>query len=386
MKKITIIYDFLKELGGLERVMFFQANKLKNHADIELLFSYISEKDKAKIIKELELDNSIEPKQIGKTRNETLQLALSFLFPSRTRKIKTDLIISHSFMASRMAYNKKKKDGTPYIVILYHPPNFLYSNVEGWANTSARIFAKFLGYFFKDKLKKIDIECVRGANIVIAISEYTAKRVKEIYGLNPAIVYPHISGFFKSMKKSEKEHFLKSNNIKRKFLFAHGRIIPDKNYKILLDFIKEIKNIDLIISGSVEENYRKELNEKIKELGLENRARILGRISKDDLLGYYNSAELFLMPAKKEDFGLTIVESIACGCPVIAWNDNAGPNEIINSENGLLAKPYNLSDFIFKIKTGLNKKWDKNKVVKSVNKFKEDEISKRLIDVIRKYV
>ena len=350
MKKLAMIYDFLKELGGLERVMFFQANKLKQYANVELLFSYISDEDKDRITNELELDSSIKPKQIGKINNETLQLALSFLFPSRLIKIKSDLIISHSFMASRMACQKKKLDGTPYIAMLYHPPNFLYSNVEGWANTNARFFAKFLGIFFKDRLKKIDKECVRGANIVIAISEYTAKRVKEIYGLNPVIVYPHISGFFKPMKKSEKEHFLKSNNIKNKFLLAHGRIIPDKNYKMLLDVIKEIKHIDLVISGNIEENYRKELNEKIKELGLENRARILGRISKDDLLGYYNSAELFLMPAKKEDFGLTIVESIACGCPVIAWNDNAGPNEIINSENGLLAKPYNLSDFLFKIK------------------------------------
>ena len=42
MKKIISIYDFLKELGGLERVMFFQANKLKDKFDISLFFSYVS--------------------------------------------------------------------------------------------------------------------------------------------------------------------------------------------------------------------------------------------------------------------------------------------------------------------------------------------------------
>lgn len=366
--------------------MFFQANNLKKYGDVELLFSHVSDKDKGRITRELELNPIIPIKQFGRIKNEIIQLALSFLFPSRIKKIKTDLIISHSFMATRMAYEKKKRDGTPYAVILYHPPNFLYSSIEGWANTSARLFAKFLGIFFKEKLKKLDIECVRKADLIIAISDYTAKRVREIYKINPAIIYPQISDFFRLMEKSEKQKFLKNKKIKKKFFYVHGRIIPDKNYAILLDIIKNIKGFDLIISGSIEDYYKKELNLKISELHLKHRVKILGKIPKEDLLGYYNCAELFLMPAKKEDFGLTTVEAIACGCPVIAWDDNAGPSEIITKDNGLLVKPYNLSDFSSKIQVALNKKLDRKEISKTVDKFSEENVGKNLIKVLKPYL
>jgi len=314
MKKILSIYDFLKELGGLERVMFFQANKLKKSHEVNLVFGYVSEKEREKIIEELELNKEIKVLQMSRLRNEILQLIISFLFPSRIKKHDADLLICHSFMASRMAYYKKKEQGTPYVVILYHPPNFIYSNTKGWANNLPRFFARILGKVIGWKIKKIDYKAVNAADAVIAISEYSAKRVKEIYRLKPFIVYPQVSNFFKLIKENEKKDFLDKKKIKNKFLFAHGRIIPDKNYTILLDVMKSMPDEDLIISGGISEKYKEELERKITEGGLQERVKILGRISGEDLLGYYNCAEVFLMPAQKEDFGLTPVEAMACGC------------------------------------------------------------------------
>src|SRR3989344_4333447 len=208
MKKIISIYDFLKELGGLERVMFFQANKLKDKFDISLFFSYVSEKDKPRIVEELELDKEIEIRQMGKLRNEVMQLIVSFLFPFRIKKHNADLILSHSFMATRMAYYKKKKHGTPYIVILYHPPNFIYSDVKGWVNNISRFFASLLGKTIGGKIKRMDQKAVKSADAVIAISKYSAKRAKEIYGITPVIIYPQVSNFFRLMKLKGKDEFL----------------------------------------------------------------------------------------------------------------------------------------------------------------------------------
>lgn len=383
MKKILLLYDFLKEIGGLERVLFFQANLLKKKYDSEIVCSYVSKRNKNEVIKELELNREIKVRPIGKFPNEILQMTFSFLFPHRARKLKTDLIISHSFMSSRMAYSKKKIDGTPYIVILYHPPNFIYSDIKGWANNLPRKFASLLGLFFKNKIKKADYHAVKNANVVIAISEYTARRVKKIYGINPVIVYPQLSKFFSVLNEKKKKEFLSKHKISKKFLLAHGRVIPDKNCGALLHIIKHLENVDLIISGNISENYRKELEDKIIEMKLQNRVKVLGKISKEDLLGYYNCAELFLMPAKKEDFGLTPIEAVACGCPVVAWGDDAGPNEtIIDGVNGLLAKPYNIHDFAEKIKIGLKSKWDREKMIGSVDKFSEKEVGEKFSQII----
>lgn len=387
MKKILSIYDFLKELGGLERVMFFQANRLKKYADVELLFGYVSDKDKGKITGELELDKGVRISQIGRGRSEFFQLVLAFLFPGRIKKIRADLIISHSLMATHMAYLKKKFDGTPYIVIMYHPPNFLYSGVRGWINNPSRFFAKMLGMTIGSLIKRADIRNVREADLVMSISKYTAKRVKDIYGIKSEIVYPQISDFFKMMKEIERKNFLKEKKMERKFLLAHGRIIPDKNYHIILDIVKNIKDVDLIISGSISDSYKSELQDKIKALKLNDRVKILGRIPREDLLGYYNCAELLLVPAEKEDFGLTIVEAMACGCPVIAWDDGAGPSETVaNGKSGLLAKPYSLKDFEAKIKEGLKRKWSRKNVAKTVNRFSEAEVGRKFISLVSRFL
>lgn len=382
IKRITILYDFLKELGGLERVMFFQANKLAKKYKVELIFSYVSDKDKEIICNELGLNKNIPLKQITPMKNELLQFAINFISPSRLRSIKTDLIISHSFMSTQLAYSKKKIDKTPYIVFMHHPPNFLYSNIHGWVNNPARFSAMLLGKIINKYLKKKDIEAVKNADLVLANSKYTAKRIKKIYNLDAKVIYPNISNFFIRMSNNKIKKFLAKKKIVKLFILAHGRIIPDKNYKSILPLIKKLDE-NLIISGSISKKYKKEMEEEIKKQGIQNKIKILGKISKEDLLGYYNSASLFLMPAQKEDFGLTVVEAIACGCPVVAWNDGAGPSEIIIEKiNGFLAKPYDFKDFEDKIKKVLEMKWDKQKISKSVKKFSENNIEKEILKKI----
>src|SRR3989344_307192 len=182
--KISIVYDFLKELGGLERVMVFQSNLLSKKNDVELVFGYVSDKEKGIISKELKLNDKISIKQIGKGKNEIVQLIKLFLNNRKLDNLKTDLIVSHSFMATKMAYKKSKEDKTPYIVVMHHPPNFLYSNSLDWANNVPRFFAYLLGKFIGPIMKKIDKKAVTKSNFVIVNSNYTARRIKEIYKIN----------------------------------------------------------------------------------------------------------------------------------------------------------------------------------------------------------
>src|SRR3989344_1787283 len=109
MKKIAKIYDFLKEMGGLERVMFFQANSLLKKGEPFLVFSYIDKNNVNNIIKELELNKKVRIIDLHKGKSEFLSLLKSLLFPYKIKRIDADLIISHSFMSSRIAYSQKKK-------------------------------------------------------------------------------------------------------------------------------------------------------------------------------------------------------------------------------------------------------------------------------------
>lgn len=385
--KIVILYDFLKEIGGLERVMFNQANFLAKEYRPVLVFGYVSDKDMEYITKELGLKKNIEVKQIGKGKNEVVQLILAFTMPSRIKNPKCNLIISHSFMSSKMANKIKKKYGIPYVVFMHHPPNFLYFRNIRWANNVPRLFGYFLGLFLGPLLKRIDKKSVQTANLIIANSNYTSKRVKEIYGVEPLVVYPSVGDEFKVKKEKEAKENLKNLNIPEKFILLHGRIIKDKRPDLAIRAFSQIKNKDvcLVISGTIEE--KDKIKSLIDDLKLGKRVRILGKVTREELVSLYSLAKCFLMTAPGEDFGLTPIEAMACGCPVIAWRDNAGPQEtVIEGETGFLAAPYDVSDFSKKIEIALEKKWDKKKISSKIKKFSDRFISKQFISLIEKSI
>jgi glycosyltransferase involved in cell wall biosynthesis len=75
-------------------------------------------------------------------------------------------------------------------------------------------------------------------------------------------------------------------------------------------------------------------------LGVTSPVRFVGRVTQDDLLREYGSALCVVCPAYDEDFGLTCIEAMACGKPVIACRDGGGYVELIDDGvDGFLVAP-----------------------------------------------
>jgi glycosyltransferase involved in cell wall biosynthesis len=82
----------------------------------------------------------------------------------------------------------------------------------------------------------------------------------------------------------------------------------------------------------------------VTELGLSNAVLFLGAIAEDELQKLYEGAAVYVYPAPEEDFGMGVIESMAKGVPVVAWNQ-AGPTVTIGPGTGHLAEPLVVSDF-----------------------------------------
>ena len=96
--------------------------------------------------------------------------------------------------------------------------------------------------------------------------------------------------------------------------------------------------------------------------------------SVDELRALYSAADVFVNPSKMETFGLVTVEAMACGTPVVAYN-NTGSKEVVCANCGILAENGNADDLIKAVKTVLStEKADyKNECIKYVlNKFSID--------------
>ena len=383
MKKITTLYDFLHVDAGLESVMQFQTRSLSKTYSVDVSVASIKNNMKHYFGKNIDL-NEHSPEFIN---NSLLKIIFSFLNKSSLKNLKDrDLFISQSFICSRLADYMKQKFKIPHVVFFHHPPNFLYTSGWKWARGDIkRIIAYFAGILIGPILKKMDKKYMLNADLIFSNSRYTAKRFKEIYGIDSKILYPPIGDFFRIATDKDKRKIKEKYKLNNEFIFSYGRLIPDKGYDYLINCFKYLpKKIDIVLAGKIKEKYKQELILIAKKYNSEKKLRFLGFVSEEELVQLNSAASCFAFPALKEDFGLVPVEAMACGCPAVGWKDGAGPEEtIIPNVGGFLAKPYNSEDFANKIKLCLNKRWDKKKITKSVNKFREKEIAKKFIPRIR---
>ena len=96
--------------------------------------------------------------------------------------------------------------------------------------------------------------------------------------------------------------------------------------------VKKNRNLKLTIIG--EGSQRKIIENKIKELKLENNIKITGFISQEEIKNYYNKASLLINTSYEESFGLVLLEAASYGIPSLAFSSALGAKEIIGENFG----------------------------------------------------
>lgn len=132
------------------------------------------------------------------------------------------------------------------------------------------------------------------------------------------------------------------------YLLVVSRLVEGKGLFELLDIYAELKQkgiknkLYIIGEGELEPALR----EKIHALSLENDCFMLG--AKSNPYPYFKAAKLFTFTSESEGFGMVILESMACGVPVVVMDCPIGPKEIIgkNSEYGKLIPLHDKTLFI----------------------------------------
>lgn len=102
----------------------------------------------------------------------------------------------------------------------------------------------------------------------------------------------------------------------------------------LPDILKSLPDVNYVIVGDGE--YRKRLEEIVKEKGLSTSVIFVGVKRDRELAAYYKYCDLFVMPSKKEGFGIVFLEAMVFGKPVIGGNHGGTPDIISNGKNGYL--------------------------------------------------
>ena len=197
------------------------------------------------------------------------------------------------------------------------------------------------------------------ANKIISVSEYTKNIVVHKYGINPGcinVMHNCLDYYFPNEFTIEKPKYLQERyQIDRSCitLLTITRINKNeerKGYDKILDVLSKINslnpayNFHYLLCGKYEENELVRLEKLIIEFNLENRVQFSGFIKDDELFDHYNLSDIYIMPSKKEGFGMVFIEAAACGLKVIAGNTDGSSEALLNGQTGILVNPDNVEE------------------------------------------
>jgi glycosyltransferase involved in cell wall biosynthesis len=97
-----------------------------------------------------------------------------------------------------------------------------------------------------------------------------------------------------------------------------------------------VPSIKLAIVGNDDDNYTPQLRAIARECGIGERVVFAGPAYGQDKLNWMKNAELFVLPSYSENFGVVVLEAMACGCPVITTPEVGIASDIGKTGAGLV--------------------------------------------------
>ncbi len=177
-------------------------------------------------------------------------------------------------------------------------------------------------------------------------------------------------------------------DLNAKVVLFIGHLIEPKGVHILLESISQVVSsikapVLFLILG--EGNFEKQLRRRVIELGVERHVQFIGTKENKEIPIWINSADLICLPSFTEGLPCVLIESLACGVPVVA-TCVGGVAEIIQQEDlGLLVSPGDAKELAEAIVTALKKNWDRKKIREyAIAQYNWKLISKRILNEYHK--
>ncbi|MBI5885815.1 MAG: glycosyltransferase family 4 protein [Deltaproteobacteria bacterium] len=173
----------------------------------------------------------------------------------------------------------------------------------------------------------------RRAMRVITGSEHTKRDIVNHLGVDPAkitVIYHGVSSLYRPVADVAAVDAVKRRyGLEGDYILYVGTHHPRKNLKRLIEAFAMIKpkGVRLAITGAMEER-RLDLYETPERFGVQERVVFTGPVREEDLPALYSGATIFVIPSLYEGFGLTPLEAMACGAPVISSNLTSLPEVV----------------------------------------------------------
>ncbi|MFZ4454873.1 MAG: glycosyltransferase family 4 protein [Bacteroidales bacterium] len=232
------------------------------------------------------------------------------------------------------------------LVITLHDIIFLEKGHEVGAKNKS-LYQKFGKYYRKLVVPPV----LKKAAKIITVSKFEQKRITEALQLPADKLTAVYNGFSSHFYPREfDETVSKKYNLPARYFFFLGNTDPKKNTQRVLqayhEYVKQTPNAAHLVIADLKEDAISGFD-AWKDDDCRKRILLLGYVSNLDLPAIYSMADVFLYPSLRESFGIPILESMACGVPIITGNTSAMPE--IAGSGALMVDPFDVKDILTKI-------------------------------------
>jgi glycosyltransferase involved in cell wall biosynthesis len=207
-----------------------------------------------------------------------------------------------------------------YVATVHDLTHIVYPEFLG-----SRLKAVYASFLMKNTLRR--------AKHIFTVSENSKKDIVNYFVAAKekiSIAYAATDNSFCVRHKADIIYLYDKFGIPRgkKILLYVGNLKPHKNLPVLLKSLSELDNPDIILLlvGKAFKNMG--LEEEEEALGIKSRVFHTGMVSNEELVDFYNLADVFVFPSLYEGFGVPPLEAMACGTPVIC-SDNSSIPEVV---------------------------------------------------------
>lgn len=374
--KVALVHDYIKEYGGAERVLealheiypdapVFTAVYLPeflgphrerfNNWNIKTSLAQVLP-FKDKLISPLRIIAPILFKSFDFSNFDVVIVSATGAYTSNNLK----------FKISNLKFKKPVQ-----ICYCHTPPRYLYgyATARKWKNNWIfRILGELANHF----LRLIDFKSAQNVDFFIANSRNVAERIKKFYKKDSKVIYPPVEIGIRNKNHSSK--FIVPNS----YFLAGGRIARPKHIDLIIEACIEI-NAPLKIFGRGFAGYDSELRIKNSESRIKkSRIEFLGEVSDGKKLELMKNAKAFIIAAEDEDFGITPVEAMSMGTPVIAFKSGGVLESVVEGKTGLFFNELTVKSLRKAIKQFEKTKFNSDNIIKHAQKFSKENFKEKI--------
>jgi glycosyltransferase involved in cell wall biosynthesis len=361
--RVALVHDYLSEFGGAERVLRVLSDM---YPEAPIYTAFV--KDGSSAAGRF-ADRTIIPSFAQRIPGfvDRLYSPMRFLIPYIWDSF--DLDNYEVVISSASSYVTKgviTRPETLHLCYCHTPPRFLYG-LPTSRDMKRRWPVRLYAALINKNLREYDYLAAQRVDLFVANSKTTQARIKEFYGRESVVVYPPVEiGRQESVGRSRG---------KQDYFLTGGRLVRGKNHELVVRAAREL-DVPLVVFGDGRQ--RAEL-----ERLAGSAVTFAGEVSEEELRNLYGGAKAFVALAENEDFGITPVEAMAAGTPVLAFEGGGYRETVIDGVTGLFIQDLSVEAVKEGMRKIRNSKFETRNLKNRAEEFSKERFVEEMKELVK---